>query len=700
MKPSRGFLIWLALAVCAVLVVGAMLWLTGGALSAERERLMAERERAAAEARADLEERTRLALWRMDALGASMVLRMSQPSSGVIRGFSDDWVGRADAAETGVLLRFLMHEDGRLLLPKAVDAASTERLERLRSGWVASEVSRKFRQAVSAHGGVPKPTAPPEISMRSMPVPQAQRMAMPAEQLRQDDGYQQSYNMNEKLQRTKAVENAMAGNAVESSKSDVARWNRASAEKEQPLTSRAVKRMAEAPPPAAVPGQETVGGRRDRSESKTKVLAGSVGQVAADVVAAPAADELAAADEKLMDQPIKPAAAGRAVIEETHDRRLEVLAERRPDDPRETATEGGSMKSLWMGGELMLVRKTFSGPLDWSYSGPQKDAFVQGVWLDSKKLATNLLAEVADLLPRARLVPATDERAAADPLALVSFPFTLERGEFPVVATGPLKPALGLPLWAAWAGVVVAILTSALLVRGVMRLSERRASFVSAVTHELRTPLTTFRLYSDMLESGAVKEEKRGAYLRVLSREADRLSHLVENVLAFSRIERGNARSNVRSVRIGELLESLRERFESRLATAGMTLMMDTSSLREVRVDTAAVEHILFNLIDNAAKYASSGDPPRVDLMVRGDANGVEIWVNDHGPGVSPSERHRIFHAFHKSAREAAESQPGVGLGLALSRRLARAQGGELDCVDCQTGACFVLRLPVGRRSR
>jgi signal transduction histidine kinase len=250
-----------------------------------------------------------------------------------------------------------------------------------------------------------------------------------------------------------------------------------------------------------------------------------------------------------------------------------------------------------------------------------------------------------------------------------------------------------------WAAVILAILTASLLVHGVMRLSERRASFVSAVTHELRTPLTTFRLYSDMLESDAVKPEKRGDYLRVLSREADRLSHLVENVLSFSKIERGSARSIVRETTVADLLKPMRERLEARLATAGLTLEMkceEPIATRLVSVDSAAVEHILFNLIDNAAKYAAAGDPPTVLLRAETAGKNLEISVTDHGPGIPAAERRRIFRAFHKSAREAAESRPGVGLGLALSRRLAKSLGGTLDCVDSGSGARFVLRLPIG----
>ncbi|MCP5545606.1 MAG: HAMP domain-containing histidine kinase [Akkermansiaceae bacterium] len=238
---------------------------------------------------------------------------------------------------------------------------------------------------------------------------------------------------------------------------------------------------------------------------------------------------------------------------------------------------------------------------------------------------------------------------------------------------------------------------AAFLVNAIMRLSERRASFVSAVTHELRTPLTTFRLYSDMLESGAVKEEKRGQYLRVLSTEADRLSHLVENVLAFSRIERGSARSRLAETDAASLLGGLRERFESRLSAAGLRFEMNIESTRRFRADAAAVEHILFNLIDNAAKYAAGSEPPVVTLHARDEGNHVALSVCDHGPGISPAERRRIFRAFHKSAREAAESRPGVGLGLALSRRLARAQGGELSYEHSAQGACFTLRLGTTR---
>lgn len=340
----------------------------------------------------------------------------------------------------------------------------------------------------------------------------------------------------------------------------------------------------------------------------------------------------------------------------------------------------GSLRPVWIRSHLFLL-KPLAG----------KSRAVSGAWIDLPALQDRLLAEARDLLPGARLIPA--EAPTDDGLVLASFPLRLAPGPMPVRA-GSFSAPITFSLVAGWSAAVMAAGTASFLVFGVMRLSERRASFVSAVTHELRTPLTTFRLYSDMLKSGAVREEKRGEYLGVLSREADRLSHLVENVLAFSRIERGNARSNVREDSAGRLLDSSRERLEVRLATAGLMLEMDGLCELRVRVDTAAVECILFNLIDNAAKYASSSMPPVVAVQALGSGRFVEISVRDHGPGVPVSESSRIFRAFHKSAREAAESQPGVGLGLALSRRLAREMGGDLKCVHAEKGACFVLTLP------
>jgi signal transduction histidine kinase len=348
----------------------------------------------------------------------------------------------------------------------------------------------------------------------------------------------------------------------------------------------------------------------------------------------------------------------------------------------------GLPRPAWIGGELFLLRH-----LQWERPDGTALRSIQGSWLDAGKLQTMLLAEVADLFPAGRLVPASGADDAG--LALASLPWRFD----PQLAGLPpgfvLPRAVVLPLVAGWAAAIVAIAAVWLLVGALIRLSEKRAAFVSAVTHELRTPLTTFQLYSEMLESGAVKEQRRGEYFRTLRREAERLSHLVENVLAFSRIERGSARAVLREIAARDLVRPMSDRFAERLAEVGMKWQADFGEPAWngiVRTDAAAVEHVLFNLIDNAAKYAAAGGEVAMKAEVSGDK--LAILVCDRGPGIAPRESRRVFHAFHKSAAAAAESRPGVGLGLALSRRLARDCGGELSLRTTASGCCFVLSLP------
>jgi signal transduction histidine kinase len=255
-----------------------------------------------------------------------------------------------------------------------------------------------------------------------------------------------------------------------------------------------------------------------------------------------------------------------------------------------------------------------------------------------------------------------------------------------------------LSLVIAWASVLVAAAAAAALLWGAIALSERRGAFVSAVTHELRTPLTTFLLYTEMLDEGMLAEEKRNGYVTALRGEAERVSHLVENVLAYSQLEGNRARAHVEDVALGELLGRPCERLRQRAAESGMEIVCDVSNAAhlEVRADRGAVELILFNLVDNACKYASSAEDKRihVDAAPRGAV--AAITVRDHGPGVSPDAARRLFRPFSKSAHDAANSAPGVGLGLSLCRRLARSLGGDLvlDKSD-GPGASFTLTLPL-----
>jgi len=589
MRTRKILLVWSAFAICAALVLGAMMWLTRGVLAAERERAAAEVDRRAAEARADLEERTRLALWRMDAAGAAIMLREN--------GRAVDFQVQPGEESAEVLLRFDVKRGQPFVFP-ALTHAGERRAE------VEERIAR-FRALLAAHplpGGdwyllntAALTTQDNWAANSKVPIQEsADNLDMPDPKRRQKVGAQVEYNAQERTMRARAIEQALGNN---------------------PVAAPSAQLLREGP-----------------------VL------------------------DQLSDGPQLP----------------------------DALPSVSSMLASWVGGEMMLLRQISNG-------SDAANERLQGVWIDWQVLAAQLLREIPDLLPNARLEPGMDESAIGDPLTLVSFPLRLNREFVPLPVEAMAKVTFGMPLRIAWFAVIFALFASGLLAAGIMRLSERRASFVSAVTHELRTPLTTFRLYSELLERGVVKEEKRAAYLRVLSREADRLTHLVENVLAFSRIENGGGRSKPRETTAAEILEEMRRRFEERLATAGLSLEIDTTSeaaARRIKVDAAVIEHILFNLIDNAAKYAAGSEPPVVRIGIgNAGAERIEIRVSDHGPGIPEVERRRIFKPFHKSADAAAETRPGVGLGLALSLRLARSIGGRLECEGTSGGACFVLIL-------
>jgi signal transduction histidine kinase len=281
---------------------------------------------------------------------------------------------------------------------------------------------------------------------------------------------------------------------------------------------------------------------------------------------------------------------------------------------------------------------------------------------------------------------------------LAALPVRLDPGPLASSPDGGVS-SIRFSLLIAWGALALAMLAVGGLLLGVLSLSERRAAFVSAVTHELRTPLTTFRLYSEMLADGMVPdEERRRSYLHTLKVEADRLMHLVDNVLSYARLERTRPAARTQAVSVQDFLARASERLSHRAALAGLELSVSIPD--DVRgsifaADPGAVEQILFNLVDNAAKYAAGATDRTLKLEVSTNSRHVLLRVRDHGPGVAADERRRLFTPFHKSAREAAVSAPGVGLGLALCRRLARQMGGDLALDETVSdGAAFVLRLP------
>lgn len=355
-----------------------------------------------------------------------------------------------------------------------------------------------------------------------------------------------------------------------------------------------------------------------------------------------------------------------------------------------------ALRAVWLncsGAQPILVFVREAGA-----SGQRASARLEGFWADWPDLSASLLDDVRDLLPQARLLP----RWGKDPLppdrALANIPAVIDPGVLPA-QPAPEGSFAHVALAAAWAAFALSALIAGLALNSLVSLSERRMEFVSAVTHELRTPLTTLRLYSDMLAGGMVPAERCAEYLQTMRRESDRLSQLVQNVLDHARLERRAWTPAVRPIAVADLIERAAPLLRERCNAAGMTLAISRAEPPDARVraDAEIVERILFNLVDNACKYAARSQDRRVAIAVSAQGRRVYFDVSDAGPGVPPAVARKLFSPFHRGG-SLAPPGPGVGLGLALARRWARGLGGRLDLVAHRPpGARFRLTLRAAR---
>lgn len=322
-------------------------------------------------------------------------------------------------------------------------------------------------------------------------------------------------------------------------------------------------------------------------------------------------------------------------------------------------------------------------------------------------LVPTLLERVTDLIPGATLEPAgpgeSGDAAENDPRRLATIPARLVVPPSAMPATDlPWNTPLRLSLIIAWSCSIGVALAVWRLLAATLSLSQRRGAFASAVTHEMRTPLTTFRMYSEMLASGMISDApRRQEYLTTLVTESDRLGRLIENVMAYSRLENRLSARHTQQLTVAALLEQATPALQRRAAQAAMNLHTDLDpSLAQapLRTDPVAVQQILVNLVDNAAKYGKpdtttttgAADTSSITLRIAPAPAGIELSVSDNGPGIR-GDSARLFAPFSKRKDDPI---PGIGLGLYISRQLARDLGGDLQHRPTASGTTFVLTLP------
>lgn len=326
----------------------------------------------------------------------------------------------------------------------------------------------------------------------------------------------------------------------------------------------------------------------------------------------------------------------------------------------------------------------------------------QGVVLDRAALAAWLEDQVLDgqgLAGVARLrLAAPDSDASWAPEGHLVFthrfaePFDAMSAQLALAPLPGRNASSALPIYAL-AGLLALVAAAGLLAvdrmaRVVVSFAERRGRFVASVSHELKTPLTAIRMYAEMLRDGLVGDEaKRDEYYGTITDESERLSRLIDNVLEFSRLEKGQREIELVVGGVADVLEEATDKLRPHAERRGFRLRVACEAgLPAVRYDRDAMLQVLFNLVDNAMKYARPCATPEVVLEARRDGAGVVVGVRDFGPGVDARLLTRIFEPFYRAEEELTRTTTGSGIGLALVKELGQAMGAAVSGANAEGG--------------
>lgn len=252
-------------------------------------------------------------------------------------------------------------------------------------------------------------------------------------------------------------------------------------------------------------------------------------------------------------------------------------------------------------------------------------------------------------------------------------------------------------LWTGVLGIGLVLLTGTAAIRtvsGQARMNRLKNDFIATVTHELKTPLSSMRLLVDTLREGRVEDAKSAAeYLELIARENKRLTHLIDNFLTFSRMERGKQVFDLGPVDPAEVAGAAAEAMRAKLSGARCEFTCEVEAgLPAVRADREALTTVLVNLLENACKY--TGEDKQIGLRAFRRNGQVCFAVRDNGIGISPRAQRKIFERFYQADRRLSRSAEGCGLGLSIVKYIVDAHKGAVD-VESRPGrgSTFTVRL-------
>jgi signal transduction histidine kinase len=229
-----------------------------------------------------------------------------------------------------------------------------------------------------------------------------------------------------------------------------------------------------------------------------------------------------------------------------------------------------------------------------------------------------------------------------------------------------------------------------------LRMAEMRSQFIASVSHELKTPLTAIRIFAETLLMGRTKDPQANTeYLETIVNESHRLTRLLNNVLDFSKIEKGKRTYRKEPASLSEIVNAAVQATQYPLKQQDFHLKVKIEEeLPDVCVDRDAIGQAILNLLSNSMKY--SGESRLIDLRVYKKDSNVVIEVSDYGIGIDPEQQKRIFEKFYRVPSAQNQRIPGTGLGLALVFHIVNAHNGHVEVRSTVgKGSTFSIHLPL-----
>jgi two-component system sensor histidine kinase CiaH len=211
-----------------------------------------------------------------------------------------------------------------------------------------------------------------------------------------------------------------------------------------------------------------------------------------------------------------------------------------------------------------------------------------------------------------------------------------------------------------------------------LTLSLQQQNFMMAVTHELKTPIAVTRLNLETMQKRRLEEQQQQKLISITLQEVNRLNALCNNILLASQLDAGEYKISKNEVNISELVKRVFSDFKTRNPSRPISEHFQENLF--VNGEELLLEMLMTNLVENAIKYSPKSTP--VDLSLFKDSSGINFIVKDEGPGIAEEERNRIFEKFYRVGIEATRTAKGTGLGLYLSKQIARDHNAEITVTN------------------